>query len=32
VAQIMGLLNAGGFSDIGLVTDIAGPAPDSTDG
>lgn len=23
VAQIMGLLNAGGFSDIGLVTDIA---------
>ena len=32
VAQIMGLLNAGGFADIGLVTDIAGPVPDSTDG
>ncbi|WP_108816449.1 ExbD/TolR family protein [Loktanella sp. Alg231-35] len=32
VAQIMGLLNAGGFSDIGLVTDIAGPAPDAADG
>jgi biopolymer transport protein TolR len=30
VAQIMGLLNAGGFSDIGLVTDIA--TPGSTDG
>jgi len=26
VAQIMGLLNAGGFSDIGLVTDIQSPA------
>ncbi|MGJ8621670.1 MAG: ExbD/TolR family protein [Yoonia sp.] len=25
VAQVMGLLNAGGFSDIGLVTDIATP-------
>ena len=32
VAQIMGLLNAGGFSDIGLVTDIATPAPGGTDG
>jgi biopolymer transport protein TolR len=32
VAQIMGLLNAGGFSDIGLVTDIAGPASDGADG
>lgn len=32
VAQIMGLLNAGGFSDIGLVTDIAGPLPDGIDG
>lgn len=32
VAQIMGLLNAGGFSDIGLVTDIAGPPPDGSDG
>lgn len=28
VAQIMGLLNAGGFSDIGLVTDIASPVTD----
>ncbi len=26
VAQIMGLLNAAGFSDIGLVTDVATPA------
>ncbi|WP_342070074.1 ExbD/TolR family protein [Yoonia algicola] len=25
VAEVMGLLNAGGFSDIGLVTDIAPP-------
>jgi biopolymer transport protein TolR len=32
VAQIMGLLNAGGFSDIGLVTDIASTATDGTDG
>jgi len=24
--QIMGALNAGGFQDIGLVTDIGGPA------
>lgn len=32
VAQIMGLLNAGGFADIGLVTDIAGPAPEGADG
>ena len=32
VAQIMGLLNAGGFSDIGLVTDIAGPAAGGSDG
>lgn len=32
VAYIMGLLNAGGFSDIGLVTDIPGPAPDGSDG
>lgn len=31
VAEIMGLLNAGGFSNIGLVTDIAGPLPDGTD-
>ena len=26
VMQIMGALNAGGFKDIGLVTDIGGPA------
>jgi len=26
VAQVMGALNAGGFSDIGLVTDAGGPA------
>ena len=26
VMQIMGALNAGGFQDIGLVTDIGGPA------
>lgn len=32
VAQVMGLLNAGGFSDIGLVTDISSPALDGTDG
>ncbi|WP_204113374.1 protein TolR [Shimia biformata] len=25
VVQVMGALNAGGFSDIGLVTDIGGP-------
>jgi len=32
VAQIMGLLNAGGFSDIGLVTDIAPPTAGGADG
>jgi len=32
VAEVMGLLNAGGFSEIGLVTDIAGPPPDGTNG
>ncbi|CUI69678.1 protein TolR [Cognatishimia activa] len=36
VVQIMGALNAGGFSDIGLVTDIGGPnldgAADGSDG
>lgn len=32
VAEVMGLLNAGGFSEIGLVTDIADPAPNGTDG
>ena len=26
VAQLMGALNAGGFNDIGLVTDTGGPA------
>ncbi|WP_299929602.1 protein TolR [uncultured Pelagimonas sp.] len=36
VAQIMGALNAGGFSSIGLVTDVGGPAlngpaPDNED-
>ncbi len=30
VAEVMGLLNAGGFSNIGLVTDVASPA--GTDG
>ena len=30
VAQIMGALNAGGFSSIGLVTDIGGPALDGS--
>lgn len=29
VAQIMGALNAGGFSSIGLVTDVGGPALDA---
>ena len=32
VAQVMGLLNAGGFTDIGLVTDIALPAIGGADG
>jgi len=32
VATIMGLLNAGGFSDIGLVTDTVAPTPDGADG
>jgi len=32
VMQVMGALNAGGFSSIGLVTDIGGPALDDTDG
>ena len=30
VMQIMGALNAGGFSNIGLVTDIGGPALNGT--
>ncbi len=32
VTEVMGLLNAGGFSNIGLVTDIGGPALDGTEG
>lgn len=32
VAQIMGALNAGGFSSIGLVTDVGGPALTGSDG
>ena len=32
VVQIMGALNAGGFDDIGLVTDIGGPSLDGSDG
>lgn len=30
VAAVMGALNAGGFSNIGLVTDIGGPTLDGT--
>lgn len=32
VAQVMGALNAAGFSNIGLVTDIGGPVFDGSDG
>ncbi len=32
VMQVMGALNAGGFRDIGLVTDAGGPALDGTTG
>jgi biopolymer transport protein TolR len=32
VAEVMGALNAGGFSNIGLVTDIGGPVLDGSDG
>ena len=32
VAEVMGLLNAGGFTDIGLVTDIAPPVTGGSDG
>ncbi len=32
VVQVMGALNAGGFADIGLVTDIGGPTLDDQDG
>ena len=31
VAVVMGALNRGGFSNIGLVTDNGGPAMDGTD-
>ncbi len=31
VMQVLGALNAGGFSNIGLVTDIGGPSLDGTD-
>lgn len=30
VMQVMGALNAGGFSNVGLVTDIGGPTLDSS--
>lgn len=32
VAVVMGALNAGGFSNIGLVTDVGGPTLDGPDG
>ncbi|RYH01155.1 protein TolR [Salipiger sp. IMCC34102] len=32
VAQIMGALNAAGFNNIGLVTDVGGPALSDSDG
>jgi len=32
VMQVMGALNAGGFSNVGLVTDIGGPTLDRTGG
>ncbi len=32
VMEVMGALNAGGFSNIGLVTDIGGPTLDGGDG
>jgi len=32
VVQVMGALNAGGFTDIGLVTDTGGPRLDGEDG
>lgn len=32
VMEVMGALNAGGFSNIGLVTDIGGPALDGSAG
>ncbi|MEM7319499.1 MAG: biopolymer transporter ExbD, partial [Pseudomonadota bacterium] len=30
VMQVMGALNAGGFSNVGLVTDTGGPTLDNT--
>jgi biopolymer transport protein TolR len=30
VVQVMGAMNAGGFSNIGLVTDIGGPTFNGT--
>lgn len=32
VVQVMGALNAGGFTEIGLVTEIGGPTLDGEDG
>ena len=32
VVQVMGALNAGGFNDIGLVTDSGGPSMDGDEG
>ncbi len=32
VMQVMGALNAGGFSDVGLVTDTGGPTLDAPEG
>jgi biopolymer transport protein TolR len=32
VMQVMGALNAGGFSNIGLVTDVGGPTLTGSDG
>ncbi len=32
VVQVMGALNGGGFTDIGLVTDTGGPTFDGSDG
>ena len=29
VMQVMGALNAGGFANVGLVTDLAAPEPDA---
>ena len=32
VMEVMGALNAGGFSDVALVTDVGGPTLDAPDG